>query len=384
MKDSGRIVGLLYRSRRSLISGLALFLLAPSPAISLDNHTVRRDVTPGDSVVLLSATCIRVISPASEPTLKLTPVEAGHSQYLIFEAPPAFDSTIAITLEVGSKPLVGAACLEGETKTFEVVPKRENNLDPESTAKVGRILFFAFALAVLLESAFSLIFNWRLFLEFASGKAWKTPVMFIGALAVVRNFHADIFASLVALYAPYSVASDTGLGWMTSILSALILGGGSTGVNQLLIALGFRTRGRPETDMPAIHENEAWLSVRVSDYRDALSYQVNVTELPVDPDSKTPATLAILRKRSFGDRLAGIFLTNPLRTPPVGGRKVSTLAEYSVTVMVVGRTPQSILYDADGRMLSPMAGSQAAPLPATRYRFSSRAIVDMVINLPPP
>ena len=76
-------------------------------------------------------------------------------------------------------------------------PKLPDDILPQAF----RILISAFVIAVLLESAFALVFNWRLFLEFFVGKAWRTPIMFGAALLVVRAFpQLDLIARLFAVY----------------------------------------------------------------------------------------------------------------------------------------------------------------------------------------
>jgi len=107
-------------------------------------------------------------------------------------------------------------------------------------------------LALLLESAFALLFNWRLFLEFFAGKAWRTPIMFVGALLVVEAFNLGPHARLFDAYNPASGGARSAGSWFTAILTAMVLAGGSAGVNRILVALGFRTQVRPETVEPKL------------------------------------------------------------------------------------------------------------------------------------
>ncbi|MCP4506831.1 MAG: hypothetical protein GY826_10615, partial [Fuerstiella sp.] len=113
------------------------------------------------------------------------------------------------------------------------IAEKDTNIYTESIAALTKL----FVLAVLVESALSLIFNWRVFLEFFNKRAIKTVVMFVVSLTVVRTFNIDIVADLMKVYDPDSSPGDV----MSTVLTALIVAGGSSGVNNLFVALGFRS-----------------------------------------------------------------------------------------------------------------------------------------------
>lgn len=209
-----------------------------------------------------------------------------------------------MSIQTGQKQNADKSCEPPAVKQFAIGVDNTPKIPDDAVNTSFRILMLAFVLALLLESAFALLFNWRLFLEFFAGKAWRTPIMFLGALLVVKAFHLDLMARLFDAYNPTSVgARSLGTGF-TQVLSAMVLAGGSAGVNRILVALGFRTQVGPETLEPKLEETEAYIAVRVASQSGGSQYQVNVTEeaagLPL------PAvTIGFVRARTFGERLKG-------------------------------------------------------------------------------
>lgn len=241
-------------------------------------------------------------------------------------------------------------------------PKLPDDILPQAF----RILISAFVIAVLLESAFALVFNWRLFLEFFVGKAWRTPIMFGAALLVVRAFpQLDLIARLFAVYSGSPAARGD---WFTAVLTAMILAGGSVGVNRILVALGFRSQARPEVEQRP-DDKQAWVSVRVRGATPDAGYGVNFDAVdPPPPD--VPTTLGILRPGAGAARVAELLFPVRGRVPRSGGIVVSTLKAYRISVTDL-RTQRT--FDALGR---PLDRPQDAPL----FRFASRAIVDFDIT----
>lgn len=225
-----------------------------------------------------------------------------------------------------------------------------------------RILMSAFVIAVLLESAFALLFNWRLFHEFFVGKAWRTPIMFAAAVLIVRAFpQLDLLARLFAVYSGAGTAQGT---WATAALTAMILAGGSVGVNRILVALGFRSQVRPEIEQRP-DDKQAWVSVRVRGAAPDAGYSINFDAVdPPPPD--VPTTLGILRPGAGATRLAELLFPVRGRVPRSGGIVVSTQKAYRISVTDL-RSERT--FDALGRQI---ARPQDAPL----FRFASRAIVD--------
>jgi hypothetical protein len=109
-----------------------------------------------------------------------------------------------------------------------------------------KVLFGLFVLAVILESGLAVIFNWRPFLQVFDARGVKTIVSLLFALLIVWKFDLDIATQLINVLWD-SRYEQSGVGMF---VSALVLAGGSSGVNTLLVALGFRSLKSVESTTP--------------------------------------------------------------------------------------------------------------------------------------
>jgi hypothetical protein len=135
-------------------------------------------------------------------------------------------------------------------------------LDRDVYAEVFRLLFTMLALAVFLESGLALIFNWRPFVRNFDGRGVRTAIAFFAALLIVNGLNLDLIDRLFAALDPADEARNT-LGPIGEVITALVLAGGSSGVNNIFQALGFRRVGRAEEVSPKPKPGEAWLAVRL-------------------------------------------------------------------------------------------------------------------------
>jgi len=119
-------------------------------------------------------------------------------------------------------------------------------------------LTMLFVIAVLLESAFALLFSWRVFLTYFSVTGVKTIIMFAIAWVVVYKFGVDILASLINVYRKDPIQSQV----VSQLITAMILAGGSATVNKIFIALGLRSIPIPPMDIRP-PELKAWVAVNV-------------------------------------------------------------------------------------------------------------------------
>jgi hypothetical protein len=55
-------------------------------------------------------------------------------------------------------------------------------------------------IAVILENAFAVMFNWRVFLAYFSVPSVKTIIMIVVSWLIVNKFDIDVMASLIAAY----------------------------------------------------------------------------------------------------------------------------------------------------------------------------------------
>lgn len=189
-----------------------------------------------------------------------------------------------------------------------------------------RILFKLFITAVVLEQALALLFNWKPFREYLDERATKPLVAFAVAAFLVWWFHLNLLSDLLRLYvSPGDVVPPEGV--VSGALTALILGGGSSAVNNLLTSLGLRAVREPPV-VPRPPPTAAWVAVQVS----RLAAVGTVTVLALDPGGAAHVlgTVEQGRRRS----LASFFLRDAGRFPPSGGH---ALAPGTWTVLLHGR-----------------------------------------------
>jgi len=129
--------------------------------------------------------------------------------------------------------------------------------DANVYAGASQTVFALIALALVLESGLAIIFNWRPFVETFNARAVRPLVALVVALIVVFTFHLDLLSALIGAVSTETLAAPTtGL-----ILTAMVIAGGSAGMNSLLVGLGFREVKTPET-APKPPPTKAWISVR--------------------------------------------------------------------------------------------------------------------------
>ena len=78
-------------------------------------------------------------------------------------------------------------------------------------------------LAILIEEACNILFNWKYYKERLGGKGLKTPIVVFVSLLICFVFDTDIF-----MLGVQGVGLTAESNWLSKILSALLLGGGSS------------------------------------------------------------------------------------------------------------------------------------------------------------
>jgi hypothetical protein len=171
------------------------------------------------------------------------------------------------------------------------------------------------------------MFNWRPFVETFNARAVKPLVSFVVAYILVLNYQLDLVTQLVNDVN----ATKTPLNGMPGqVLTALVLAGGSAGVNNLLVALGFRQVRTPETTVPKPPPDKAWISVRVNLKKETVGpVQVFIGNRP---DKTTPLPLVGI---IHGTSKPGVrfFLTDPGRFPGYGGHQVPANTPVEVELL---------------------------------------------------
>src|SRR5262245_45433242 len=221
-----------------------------------------------------------------------------------------------------------------------------------------KALTVLFVTAILLESAFSIIFNWRVFLAYFSSRGVRTIIMVAVSLLIVNIFDLDILADLISAYQGTNVAAA--MHPVSTFVTALILAGGSAGVNNIMVALGYRENREEVAPKPS--QDEAWIAIRVKK-QNAVG-EIRVLVEPVSPAPLGPNPPAIAG--TIGSRRPGLFellLRNANRFPQNGGYVVRPYVPY--VIEVEGR-------DANGTVLKRLDGRS--------YVFAPRAIVDFEVT----
>jgi hypothetical protein len=189
-------------------------------------------------------------------------------------------------------------------------------------------LTMLFVLAVLLESALSVIFNWRLYLVIFNSRGVKTLIMLILAWVAVDQLGIDIVADLLGSY----IEPDPGSQTLTKFITALILAGGSAGVNNLMVTLGYRDPSAPVKKVPTPLPTQAWVSIRV--IRDKVKGPIFVRVNKIIPDPATmPIALAgTINQLPLRRKILGVFFRNPNYFPQSGGYVLEPGKAYDIQI----------------------------------------------------
>ena len=281
-------------------------------------QTSRDIVSPGQSKILLS----NVDGPLEQPAATLGNVEVKANA----ADPKKFDLIYTAPANSAGKSAVVQYTLNGATTksiTLDIVAY--DGVWGDAYGPAFKVLFALFVVATLLEWALALLFNWRVFIRAFDARGAKTVFSFLGALWLVVALDLDVIERIVKYLWNPDVKSD----WMTTTLSAMVLAGGSSGVNNLLIALGFRSVRTTDTVQPKPPSTKAWLAVHLT--------RSQVAAGPVTLQLRT-ATGRFLSLSKFNgtDRRPPFLkwlLRDPLRFPAWGGLALSPDVEYSIKLI---------------------------------------------------
>jgi hypothetical protein len=232
------------------------------------------------------------------------------------------------------------------------------DLDKDILASSAKAITILFVLAVLVENALAVLFNSRIFLTYFSLRGIKSIISIAASYLVVTKFDQDVFASLLSTYKSTPVAS----GPVSQILTALILSGGSGGVNNLMTALGYRSRAREAEVNPQTAGTQAWVAIWLKRHKAVGPVHVHVTKL-ASPTTDPAAIAGTVGARR--PNLWQLLLRNPNRFPANGGYVVEPGEVYAITVTGT---------DAAGNEIQDDLGGKA-------FRFAPGAIVDFQASL---
>ncbi|MCD2175048.1 hypothetical protein [Rhizobium sp. C4] len=243
-------------------------------------------------------------------------------------------------------------------------------------------LTMLFVIAVILESAFAVIFNWRVFLAFFDTKGVKTVLMVLISSIVVFGFKIDIFANLVVAFSvPDTLtdkaaiaqflsthAADTSNFW-SKLITAFVLAGGSSGIHNLMYALGIRTSRDAEVT-PKPDQDQAWVSVSIKRKNIVGPVQIGVVKVDGPPAGETAIPLSGT-VRFARPTLQALLMRAVNRFPANGGYVVEPNKIYLVSAVA----------DVPGAKPGEQVPFRTQP---RYYTFSPRAVVDLSIEITGP
>lgn len=236
------------------------------------------------------------------------------------------------------------------------------------------------AVVIVVESALAALFNWRVFQIAFNARALKTPIMFgVGLVLVLATTYDPMGEIIAAGGTPLAAAKSWSSFFqsaLTTVLSALMIAGGSEGIFQLLKKLGIRS---PETsqDEAAARElksDQAWISIRATGVTEPQPIQVGIEEL-ADTYSATedklsyffdhggqPPLAGSIDSRSVWQRAKAAFTADASRFPSYGGRTVSANKRYRITATWISE-------------------DKVKSVGIFRGKFAPRALIDLSVDL---
>jgi len=242
---------------------------------------------------------------------------------------------------------------QSPTIAISVKPAAPQLNDAQFYASSFKALFALFIIAVITESGLALLFNWRPYLRRFDGKAANPLVALLFSLLLVWLFDLDIATSLMNTYSGTKLAANP----PGMVLTAMIIAGGSAGVNKVFQAFGFRSPASQEA-APKPPLNQAWLSVTLR--REKADGNVDVL---IGPAGHQQAAGSI---SGTGSRLRWLswLLLNKSRYPGSGGHVMAPGTPVEVTLVGVDSSKQ------------PIRSATWGP-----YELATGAIVDVELTL---
>lgn len=262
---------------------------------------------------LLAALLLIAAGIASAPAFAQTPDEVNATAENAAETANEADATENAT---------GNNTNTQREETTDPRAARDSDTNEDIVGDSGEALVKLFVLAVLLEFALALIFNWRPFIVLLDGRGVKTIFSLLAALVVVYALKPNAIVELMTDYGSQLDRSDVHI---ARILEAMIIAGGSAGVYNLLVALGIRS-SRTEQVAPRPKPDEAWVSVALREKtKTAGPVDVFITEA-----GKAAEYLGRLEAARARRGFVSFFVRDPARLPPSGGITLQPGVVYTI------------------------------------------------------
>lgn len=191
-------------------------------------------------------------------------------------------------------------------------PSQESGPSQILSPEAGQELLFLLVLAALIEQALGLVFNWKPFVASFDRKAVRPLISFAVCLVVTSRFDPPLLGHLLPP------------GVLSTILTAMILGGGSAAVNNLLKTLGLRDQ-LPAADAvpqgPRPPADKAWIAV-IPKVKTEVTGTLTVVGT-VDGSTDVVQLGQVSAEAARTGRRWGLLLANKGRFPPVGGHAIA-------------------------------------------------------------
>jgi len=306
---------------RLVILAAALVVAFVPPAMAqaqVEAHTIRA----GQSVALAtgSTTPIAVTTDAKRGKTSISETASAPKQFtLLYTAPEtnaAFTESVVFTNPTSHS--VDVTVLPGDGAIYQ---------------QAFKSLFVLFVLALLLESGLAVLFRWRPFLVYFDGRGVKTVVSVGFALLFVWSFDMDIVTDLVNVYSQR--AKPFQHGFEGYVITALIVAGGSAAVNNILVALGFRSVITHADIAPKPPRTEGWISVTLLRDKALGPVDVLIGPPPVNPLTRSSLAGTINGGTQF-TKFVRLFLRDAGRFPMSGGYPVPAGSLCQVQLRGIG------------------------------------------------
>lgn len=264
-----------------------------------------------------------ITSPPKQGSARVATCTQDVRQCIIYLAakPGGYTDTLAYT----DGGLAKTTSLTVDAAADSADPAKSASALPLSSAKA---LVELFVLAAILESGLAVIFNWRPFVIYFDGRGVKAVVSVTAAYVLMRAFDIDIIAQIARDYSSTAPSEQE----FSQFVTALVVAGGSGGVNTLLTKLGMRDPARAQDVIPRPGPTEAWISVRLT--RDQAVGPVFVA---LKRDAGAFEYAGTINGSTHPRGVLSWFIRDFGRFPNSGGHTVTPTIPYSIQLEGVDR-----------------------------------------------
>ncbi len=279
-------------------------------------------VEPGSVVIVARSNS--EITNVDTPKGEVVVSSAEDGTYrLIFVAPEDIPADpVEVTYEING---------ESETRLYTVLAGSAVFGSDQVYDAALKALFILFILAVVVESGLQLVFRWRPYLVVFNTAGANALIAFAFSWFFVGFFQLDIASRLVNAY--LGNASGFANSTVGYVLTAMIIAGGSAGVNRLFRSFGIRPIAPPEEVSGPEDQTTAWISVSV----ERLKAKGDVTVLYGKPGEE--AVIGTINGSSGQSWLKSMLFRDRGRFPQCGGYRVDT-SDQPRTIKIVAQDAQ--------------------------------------------